>query len=166
MAFDFSKLDSPSSPEERAATDARRAADRRRFADRGFAGREMRRIAAEASSEIRHEIAGGFRLTIVTPKGRAEAAFSSAREEEGGETLREHIGALWRQSFDAGQHRTPEDPILAIELDGIWKPRRWKDRQGATQTSWEFHVARWTYADASGAPVEGGWLPDPGQTQP
>ncbi|MFZ3583409.1 hypothetical protein ACOI1H_14720 [Loktanella sp. DJP18] len=46
-----------------------------------------------------------------------------------------------KQNWDA------EEKISAqMRVEGFWKPRKWKDRDGAWRTAWEFFVAQWHFS--------------------
>lgn len=158
---DFSKLKRPSVPTER---------DPFAFDDQHlFAGKKIHRGVIDLTWDRRATMSSDKTVVGLTEKGQTIGViFSGHRSELFEEGLSALLDARWSALCEAWMRGAitslPGEREVAIRVivEGAWKPRFWKDRDGVQHKAWDLIVARWHYAPDAEKPetfVEEGRLP-------
>jgi hypothetical protein len=128
-----------------------------------FRGKNIRRGVVKLSAHTR-----AMDISQATYRGEVERDGKSQTVDVvfAGQRYRDFAAGRVPADFQAEHERNCDagnyDADISRELiiEGFWKPRFWKDRDGNQHKSWELHAAKWHYSpDGETGFVEEGALP-------
>jgi hypothetical protein len=133
-----------------------------RFDDIKFRGKTIRRTTVDLTPEVRRTMDGRTVYAVSDRGARISVIFAGQRGEDFAHGLGHKITEDYQALTLGDQFRAADAIRQRVIVEGVWKKRSWKDRDGAWHEGWDLLAARWSYKQMSRGKeviVEEGQLP-------